>query len=39
MQFYFLRDNPQKPAKEFAHAFNLNFKGFMIEIKENQSRT
>lgn len=38
MQIYFLRDNPQRSAHEFARAFNLNYNGFMIEIKENISR-
>ena len=38
MQIYFLRDNPQRTAHEFAKSFNLGFNGFMIEIKENNSR-
>jgi hypothetical protein len=38
MQFYFLRDNPQRSPHEFAKGFNMGFSGLMIQILENQSR-
>ncbi len=38
MQIYFLRDNPQRSAQDFAKGFNMGFSGLMIDIKENHSR-
>lgn len=38
MQVYLLRENPQRDAHEYAKGFNLNFNGFMLEIKENNAR-
>ena len=38
MQFYFLRDNPQRSAQDFSKGFSMGFSGLMIDIKENHSR-
>lgn len=35
---YFLRDNPQRHANDFAKGLNGMFHGMAIEIKENNSR-
>jgi hypothetical protein len=38
MQFYLLRDNPQRSAHEFAKNLGMSFSGLLIDIKENHSR-
>eukprot|EP00347_Sterkiella_histriomuscorum_P007835 403347383 len=38
MQIYFLANHPEKTSHEFSRALNHQYKGFMIEIKENSVR-